>query len=203
MQTEENREKYNGVGRNDPCPCHSGRKFKRCHGQVEKEVDLTAPPSPQPALTPTGMPSMEGFDPSKMDPEWMKTVSQSLSRLPKGQLQRIQVIMQKAMAGKDVTREAQELEKILPPDFQNLMKTFPAAMGAMGGAPEQGVADPASLEMPHDESSAKKVILDAFTSGKISMEEALKVLSAEELQKAVQAAGPKGIGKLFKAFSKK
>jgi preprotein translocase subunit SecA len=21
-----------GVGRNDPCPCESGRKFKRCHG---------------------------------------------------------------------------------------------------------------------------------------------------------------------------
>jgi preprotein translocase subunit SecA len=23
---------YAGVGRNDPCPCGSGRKFKRCHG---------------------------------------------------------------------------------------------------------------------------------------------------------------------------
>lgn len=22
-----------GVGRNDPCPCGSGKKFKRCHGQ--------------------------------------------------------------------------------------------------------------------------------------------------------------------------
>jgi uncharacterized protein YecA (UPF0149 family) len=21
-----------GVGRNDPCPCGSGKKFKRCHG---------------------------------------------------------------------------------------------------------------------------------------------------------------------------
>ena len=21
------------VGRNDPCPCESGRKFKRCHGE--------------------------------------------------------------------------------------------------------------------------------------------------------------------------
>lgn len=21
-----------GVGRNDPCPCGSGRKFKKCHG---------------------------------------------------------------------------------------------------------------------------------------------------------------------------
>ncbi len=24
---------YAGVGRNDPCPCGSGKKFKRCHGQ--------------------------------------------------------------------------------------------------------------------------------------------------------------------------
>ena len=23
---------FGGVGRNDPCPCGSGRKFKRCHG---------------------------------------------------------------------------------------------------------------------------------------------------------------------------
>ncbi len=25
-------EKYEGVGRNDPCPCGSGKKFKKCHG---------------------------------------------------------------------------------------------------------------------------------------------------------------------------
>jgi hypothetical protein len=23
---------FRGVGRNDPCPCGSGRKFKKCHG---------------------------------------------------------------------------------------------------------------------------------------------------------------------------
>jgi len=23
---------YVGVGRNDPCPCGSGKKFKKCHG---------------------------------------------------------------------------------------------------------------------------------------------------------------------------
>jgi uncharacterized protein YecA (UPF0149 family) len=22
-----------GVGRNDPCPCGSGKKFKKCHGE--------------------------------------------------------------------------------------------------------------------------------------------------------------------------
>jgi uncharacterized protein len=29
--SEQNR-KFTGTGRNDPCPCGSGRKFKRCHG---------------------------------------------------------------------------------------------------------------------------------------------------------------------------
>ena len=24
---------YAGVGRNDPCPCGSGKKFKNCHGR--------------------------------------------------------------------------------------------------------------------------------------------------------------------------
>ena len=23
------------VGRNDPCPCGSGRKYKKCHGKAE------------------------------------------------------------------------------------------------------------------------------------------------------------------------
>ncbi len=26
-------EEYPGVGRNDPCPCGSGKKFKKCHGK--------------------------------------------------------------------------------------------------------------------------------------------------------------------------
>ena len=26
---------YEGVGRNDPCPCGSGKKFKKCHGRAE------------------------------------------------------------------------------------------------------------------------------------------------------------------------
>jgi preprotein translocase subunit SecA len=27
------------VGRNDPCPCGSGRKFKRCHGDPRMRPD--------------------------------------------------------------------------------------------------------------------------------------------------------------------
>jgi preprotein translocase subunit SecA len=26
---------FEGVGRNDPCPCGSGKKFKKCHGKAE------------------------------------------------------------------------------------------------------------------------------------------------------------------------
>ena len=33
------------VGRNDPCPCGSGTKFKKCHG-VHKEPATTLPPGP-------------------------------------------------------------------------------------------------------------------------------------------------------------
>ena len=29
---EANRMRFVGVGRNDPCPCGSGKKFKKCHG---------------------------------------------------------------------------------------------------------------------------------------------------------------------------
>ncbi|WP_443608286.1 SEC-C metal-binding domain-containing protein [Actinomadura violacea] len=30
--TEDAEDEYAGVSRNDPCPCGSGKKFKRCHG---------------------------------------------------------------------------------------------------------------------------------------------------------------------------
>jgi uncharacterized protein len=32
---------YAQTGRNDPCPCGSGRKFKKCHGQ-KKAAAATA-----------------------------------------------------------------------------------------------------------------------------------------------------------------
>jgi hypothetical protein len=37
---------FNASGRNDPCPCGSGQKFKRCHGS-----------QPRPGAGPTAMPS--------------------------------------------------------------------------------------------------------------------------------------------------
>ncbi|MFC6931677.1 SEC-C metal-binding domain-containing protein [Actinomadura yumaensis] len=32
LHSEETEDEYAGVSRNDPCPCGSGKKFKRCHG---------------------------------------------------------------------------------------------------------------------------------------------------------------------------
>jgi preprotein translocase subunit SecA len=32
LHSEETADEYAGVNRNDPCPCGSGKKFKRCHG---------------------------------------------------------------------------------------------------------------------------------------------------------------------------
>jgi preprotein translocase subunit SecA len=31
--TQSKSEEFKGVGRNDPCPCGSGKKFKKCHGK--------------------------------------------------------------------------------------------------------------------------------------------------------------------------
>jgi uncharacterized protein len=33
LLAQEEQEKYAGVGRNEPCPCGSGKKFKYCHGR--------------------------------------------------------------------------------------------------------------------------------------------------------------------------
>ncbi len=36
------------VGRNDPCPCGSGRKYKQCHGRADTAAAATAPTGQQP-----------------------------------------------------------------------------------------------------------------------------------------------------------
>ena len=44
---EANRDMTAGVGRNDPCPCGSGQKFKKCHGKPGAMINQlpTTPPS--------------------------------------------------------------------------------------------------------------------------------------------------------------
>ncbi|MBX3157112.1 MAG: SEC-C domain-containing protein [Deltaproteobacteria bacterium] len=41
---------YTGVGRNEPCPCGSGKKFKRCHDGAVEAAPSPAPSSPRAIL---------------------------------------------------------------------------------------------------------------------------------------------------------
>lgn len=86
-----------------------------------------------------------------------------MGRLPRAQLQRMQALMQKAMAGKDVSREAKELEATLPPGFLETMKKLqPQA--------------PAAAESALSEDEARRLVEEAAAEGKISREEATAVL---------------------------
>jgi hypothetical protein len=130
------------MGRNEPCHCGSGKKFKRCHG-VDAPPLYTPPRSlptdPSASLDPnvaSQMTGAGGFDPNSIDPEWLNQFTSSMKKLPKGQLLKMASLMQKAMAGKDVTKEAAELEKHLPPDIQTLVKSaaFMKNAGQAGAA---------------------------------------------------------------------
>lgn len=115
------------VGRNDPCPCGSGKKLKKCHGETaawQGNTPAVAESSEAAGDANTENP-MAGFDPSKMDLEWLATFSAAIQRLPKGQMARLQNLMQKAMAGKDVARELEEFQRTLPPSFQEMLKNSP------------------------------------------------------------------------------
>lgn len=150
------------IGRNEPCPCGSGKKYKRCHGEDSAGIIGAPKAAPQ-------MPSAEGlpFDPNSMDPAMMAQMAQAMQRLPKAHLHKIQTVMQRAMQGKDVTREAAELERMLPGGFRNLME------GMMGGM-MPGAGSSASMS----ESEARKLVEQAAKDGKISAEEAEKLLAA-------------------------
>ena len=134
-----------------------------------------------------------------LDPQMMMQMSQALQRLPKGQLQRLQSLMQKAMNGKDVAAEAAEFEKGLPPDFQNMMMSFAGQLGAAN--PETSVD--ALLPAPEAQASpdmsvdqAKDVISRAVAEGKISREQADQLLSVPASTPS-SAAEPSKIGKFW------
>jgi len=161
------------MGRNEPCHCGSGKKYKRCHG-VGAAPKLSAP-----KLPPAPEAGQMGFDPSKMDPAMMAQASAALQRLPKGQIQRLQSIMQKAMAGKDVSREAAELENTLPPDFRQMMQGMMGGMmssGAIptGGAPVEVESEPADMTPEQ----ARAIVAKAVKEGKMSAEQAESLLAA-------------------------
>jgi hypothetical protein len=200
-----NPESAPAVGRNEPCPCGSGKKYKRCCGVG------AAPKLGAPRALPPG-PGPGGFDPSQMDPAVMAQFSQALQRLPRGQMQRLQSIMQKAMAGKDVSREAEEFEKTLPPDFKAMMGALqgqlPGMPPGMGEAATPPAGEPA---LPMAASSgapdgmtaeeARAIVAKAAAEGKISKEEAESMLAATA--GAPNAEGPSKVSKFWRSLTGK
>ena len=168
---------FKNVGRNDPCPCGSGKKLKKCHGENTAWQGNT----PAPAETATegqeaagSENAMPNFDPSKMDLDWLANFSSAIQRLPKGQMARLQSLMQKAMAGKNVTRELEEFQRTLPPSFQEMLKNSP------------------QLDAQLDQASAP-----ADAPGKLSDEQKQKL---QEIQKNNDKAG---LSRLWNRFRKK
>jgi len=209
------------VGRNEPCPCGSKKKYKRCCG-MDAAPKLTTPAA---AANPmaggaAGGGAPAGFDPSQFDPQMMLQFSQMLGRLPKGQLQKLQNLMQRAMSGKDVTREAKEFENSLPVEFQSMLAGFqmpgmPGMPGMGGGMPDMGAmgALPAGGGMPEvlpaltgnsgpaaggmSEEEARAIVEAAAKDGKISSDQAQDLLAADPTKES------KGVSKLWKKFSGK
>jgi hypothetical protein len=139
-------EQFKNVGRNEPCPCGSGKKFKKCHGEtqewqgnVKAEVPAVAGDSAEAGN------AAPAFDPSKMDLTWLAEFSSAIQRLPKGQLAQLQSLMQKAMGGKDVTRELEELQRKLPPNVQELLSKSPELDAQLETASQPSTGAPVEL----------------------------------------------------------
>ena len=182
------------IGRNEPCPCGSGSKYKRCCGKdaapkLGKPADLKDRMAKlqESGMMPQG--AQGGFDPSKLDPAMMAQFNQALMRMPRGQLQKLQSIMQRAMAGQDVSREAAELDRIMPPELKQLAAGFG---GGIGMPALDAVSGEMSSEMSEEE--ARKIVEQAAKSGKISDQEAGELLSSS--QKSGKKSG--GVSSLWK-----
>jgi tetratricopeptide (TPR) repeat protein len=55
VQAEGNATRGIGVGRNDPCPCGSGKRYKQCHGAAGGTAQPSALPGSAPPLTPDAL----------------------------------------------------------------------------------------------------------------------------------------------------
>lgn len=174
--TQQNSEQTD-IGRNAACPCGSGKKYKRCCGvgaapklsTPAQSADKSPDKSNDPA-TPNTPDFMQGFDPqaiANMYPEWTAQIKQALHRLPKSQMQQWQMLIQKAMSGKDVSKEAAEFQRKLPADLQALFQNFGNAMAMNQGTPTE---TPSHTEMTEEQ--ARQIVAQAAKSGKISSTEA-------------------------------
>ena len=168
---------FTSVGRNDPCPCKSGKKFKRCHGLEQVAEWHGNVPAPAENQNAGGAPAEAApqFDPSKMDLNWLAEFSSAIQRLPKGQMARLQSLMQKAMAGKDVARELEEFQRTLPVSVQELLKNSPALDQQLDAAQVSG--DQAAPATPLTDEQKQKL---------------------QEIQKNNQKAGLSGLWNRFR-----
>lgn len=168
------------VSRNEPCPCGSGKKYKRCHG-------VSAPPK---LSTPAAAAPGAGPDPSQMlknmDPQAVAQMQQALARIPRGQLQKLQGLMQRAMSGKDVSQEAADFEQNLPSDLQEQLRGLGMQMmAAQGGAgAPAAAASPGGAPGELTEEEAKAIVAAAAAEGKISAEQA-SALGVEQKKKGL------------------
>ncbi len=170
------------IGRNEPCPCGSRKKYKRCCG-VSAAPKLTMPKP---------MPNDLGYDPSildQFDPQMMMQMTQAFQKLPKGQLQRMQALMQKAMNGKDITSEAQEFEKSLPPDFQQMMSSWavPQLNDPDLVENQKGALEIEQQKMTEDR--ARELIVQAIAEGAISREQGDSLLQLNPSPPSIQIQG--------------
>lgn len=132
-----------------------------------------------------GMPG--GMDPfAGFNPEVMSQMMGAFQRLPKGQLQKMQALMQKAMRGKDITRESKEFERSLPKDFQEMFRSLATAQEAMqqsqaraqvAEAEEKKAVASAAAQMTEEQ--ARELVQKAAEQGKIAKTEAAKLLGAQ------------------------
>jgi hypothetical protein len=184
------------IGRNEPCPCGSGRKYKRCCG-------VNAAPKLTEQRTPIAPEQTQLQDQAaQMDPKAMAQMSQLLQRLPKGQMQRLQSLMQKAMSGKDVSREAEAFEQTLPLEFQQLVRSMaPPAPRDEATAPAAAASAPGAAM---SEEEARRLVAEAAATGKISPEEAEGLLHSKAPEGAEpsseEAPKTKGIGRFWRGL---
>ena len=134
------------VSRNQPCPCGSGKKYKRCCGKG------AAPQLGTPKQAPPQLP--EG-----MDPNAIQQFQNMMKRMPKGQLAHLQSLAKRAMAGQDVS---QEMAKLGPQFGGGAMAQMEEAMKGMDeeqmakAAQQMGFAPPADSNDAETEMTPEK-----------------------------------------------
>jgi predicted unusual protein kinase regulating ubiquinone biosynthesis (AarF/ABC1/UbiB family) len=119
-------------------------------------------------------------------------MTKALQRLPRGQLMKLQSIMQRAQAGHDVSREAGEFERMLPPEFSQMAMQMMMAQGMGAGA---------APDMNTDE--AKKIVAKAVAEGKMTEAQARELLGGEDPSAILAQTEKKGLSGLFKKITGK